>query len=89
MGHLKIVTGGLRLEGKAFVLDSLIASSIKSRTGQPIVMESSKNLTLKSRHKNGSLNSWIFLGKSKLARLGKGVYMLKICILCYFLKMLK
>lgn len=63
MGHLKIVTGGLRLEGKAFVLDSLIASSIKSRTGQPIVIESSKNLTLKSRHKNGNLSSWIFLGK--------------------------
>ncbi|XP_018565194.1 gamma-sarcoglycan [Anoplophora glabripennis] len=65
MGHLKIVTGGLRLEGKAFVLDSLIASSIKSRTGQPIVMESSKNLTLKSRHKNGSLSSWIFLGNDR------------------------
>ncbi|KAJ8922665.1 hypothetical protein NQ315_007697 [Exocentrus adspersus] len=65
MGHLKIITGGIRLEGKAFVLDSLIASSIRSRTGQPIVVESSKNLTLKSRHKNGSLSSWIFLGNDR------------------------
>ncbi|KAJ8984455.1 hypothetical protein NQ317_012520 [Molorchus minor] len=65
MGHLKIVSGGLRLEGRAFILDSLIASSIKSRTGQPIIVESSKNLTLKSRHKDGSIGSWIFLGNDR------------------------
>lgn len=65
MGQLKIVNGGLRLEGKAFVLDTLIASSIKSRTGQPIIVESSSNLTLSSRSKNGLLNNMIFLGKKK------------------------
>lgn len=64
MGHLKIVSGGLKLEGKTFVLDSLIASSIKSRSNQPIVIESTKNLTLRARHKNGYLNSWLVLGKN-------------------------
>ncbi|XP_068906083.1 gamma-sarcoglycan isoform X2 [Tenebrio molitor] len=65
MGQLKIVSGGLRLEGKAFVLDTLIASSIKSRTGQPIIVESSRNLTLSSRSKNGLLNNMIFLGNDR------------------------
>lgn len=64
MGQLKIVTGGLKLEGKAFVLDSLIASSIKSRTGQPIIVESSKNLTMKARNRNGFVDSSVFLGKN-------------------------
>lgn len=63
MGQLKIVTGGLKLQGKAFVLDSLIASTIRSRTGQPIVIESSKNLTLSTRNENGFRDNKIFLGK--------------------------
>lgn len=66
MGQLKIVTGGLKLEGKAFVLDSLIASTIRSRTGQPIVIESSKNLTLSTRNDNGFLDNLIFLGESTI-----------------------
>lgn len=63
MGHLKIVNGGIRLEGRAFVLDSLLASSIKSRYGQPIVIESSMNLTLSTRNKDGYLKNFIFLGE--------------------------
>ncbi|XP_072391203.1 gamma-sarcoglycan [Diabrotica undecimpunctata] len=66
MGQLKIVSGGLKLEGKTFVLDSLIASSIKSRSYQPIVIESTRNLTLRSRHKNGYLDSSMILGNEKL-----------------------
>ncbi|KAG5887155.1 hypothetical protein JTB14_016849 [Gonioctena quinquepunctata] len=66
MGQLKIVPGGLRLEGKTFVLDSLIASSIKSRLYQPITFESSKNLSLRARHGNGDLSSQMVLGNDKL-----------------------
>ncbi|CAH2013264.1 unnamed protein product [Acanthoscelides obtectus] len=66
MGQLKIVTGGVRLDGKAFVLDSLIASSIKSRSYQPIVIESTKNLTLKSRNKEGYLSSRLVLENDRL-----------------------
>nr|CAI5847236.1 unnamed protein product [Callosobruchus analis] len=66
MGQLKIVTGGLRLDGKAFILDSLIASSIKSRSYQPIVIESTRNLTLKSRSKEGYLSSRLVLENDRL-----------------------
>ncbi|XP_017772517.1 PREDICTED: zeta-sarcoglycan [Nicrophorus vespilloides] len=65
MGQLKIVTGGLRLEGTAYVLDSLIASSIRSRRGQPITIESSRNLTLTTRDENGLLNNLIYLGNDR------------------------
>ncbi|KRT83178.1 hypothetical protein AMK59_3363, partial [Oryctes borbonicus] len=65
MGQLKIVSGGLRLEGKAFVLDSLIASSIRSRAGQPIIIESSRNLTLTTRDANGLLENLIYLGNDR------------------------
>lgn len=64
MGQLKIVPGGLRLDGKAFVMGSLIASNISSRTGQPIVVESSKKLTLSTRKLNGQLENMIFIGKT-------------------------
>lgn len=69
MGQLKIVSGGLRLDGKTYVLDSLIASKLKSRIGQPIVIESSKNVTLTTRNKHGHVENMIFLGNT----LGEGV----------------
>lgn len=62
MGQLEIVPGGLRLKGNAFVLENLIASQIRSRSGEPIVVESSRNITLKSRDKHGHPSSWIHLG---------------------------
>ncbi|XP_076273501.1 sarcoglycan delta isoform X2 [Rhynchophorus ferrugineus] len=62
MGQLEIVPGGLRLKGNAFVLENLIASQIRSRRGEPIIVESSRNITLKSRNKNGYPSSWIHLG---------------------------
>ncbi|KAL1509101.1 hypothetical protein ABEB36_003895 [Hypothenemus hampei] len=62
MGQLEIVPGGLKLKGNAFVLDNLIASQIRSRSGEPIVIESSRNITLRSRDKYGHPSSWIHLG---------------------------
>lgn len=65
MGQLRIVAGGLRLEGRAFVLDALIASTIRSRTGQPIVIESSKNFTITTRNVAGVMDNRIFLGNDR------------------------
>ncbi|KAF2894247.1 hypothetical protein ILUMI_11926, partial [Ignelater luminosus] len=65
MGQLRIVAGGLRLEGRAFVLDTLIASTIRSRAGQPIVIESSKNFTVTTRDAAGVLDNRIFLGNDR------------------------
>ncbi|XP_050299274.1 delta-sarcoglycan [Anthonomus grandis grandis] len=62
MGQLEIVQGGLRLKGNAYVLENLIASQIRSRTGEPLFIESSRNITLRSRDNRGHPSSWIHLG---------------------------
>ncbi|CAG4964853.1 unnamed protein product [Parnassius apollo] len=66
MGQLRIVPGGLQLLGQAIVLDSLFASSIKSRRGQPISVESSRNFTVSTRDSHGSVQSRLLLGHDRL-----------------------
>ncbi|XP_063530430.1 zeta-sarcoglycan-like isoform X2 [Cydia strobilella] len=66
MGQLRIVPGGLQLLGQALVLDSLFASSIKSRRGQPIAIESSRNFTVSTRDTEGLLQSRLFLSHDRL-----------------------
>lgn len=36
MGQMRIVDGGIQLEGQAIILDELKTSFIKSRHGQPL-----------------------------------------------------
>jgi hypothetical protein len=64
MGQLRIVTGGIQLSGQAMVLDALLASSIRSRKGQPITVESSRNFTINTRDEGGRIVNRIFLGES-------------------------
>lgn len=64
MGQLRIVPGGLQLLGQALVLDSLFTSSIKSRRGQPVLVESSRNFTINTRDSLGLAQSSLFLGKT-------------------------
>lgn len=63
MGQLRIVPGGLQLLGQALMLDSLFASTIKSRRGHPIYMEASRNFTVSTRDKHGMLQSRLYLGE--------------------------
>lgn len=65
MGQLRIVTGGIQLSGQAMVLDALLASSIRSRRGQPITVESSRNFTINTRDEGGRIVNRIFLGESQ------------------------
>lgn len=65
MGQLRIVAGGIQLNGQAMVLDSLIASSISSRKNQPITIESSRNFTVNARDSEGRVINRIFLGKNE------------------------
>ncbi|XP_026748263.1 zeta-sarcoglycan-like [Galleria mellonella] len=66
MGQLRIVPGGLQLLGQALVLDSLFTSSIKSRRGQPISIESSRNFTVSTRDPHGLLQSRLYLSHDRL-----------------------
>ncbi|KAK6628275.1 hypothetical protein RUM43_002087 [Polyplax serrata] len=71
MGQLRIIPGGLQLSGQAVVLDSLIASNLRSRKGQPITIESSRNFTVTTRDSNGRVTSRIVLDKDKLECLSR------------------
>ncbi|XP_035780507.1 uncharacterized protein LOC118460357 isoform X2 [Anopheles albimanus] len=66
MGQLKIVPGGIQLTGQALVLNTLRASSIRSKHGQPISIESSRNLSVNTRSALGTLENQLFLGHDRL-----------------------
>ncbi|XP_071452781.1 delta-sarcoglycan-like [Hetaerina americana] len=65
MGQLRIVAGGIQLNGQAMILDSLVASSIRSRRGQPIAIESSRNFTVNTRDDDGRVINRLFLGEDR------------------------
>ncbi|XP_052563444.1 uncharacterized protein LOC120428374 isoform X2 [Culex pipiens pallens] len=65
MGQLKIVSGGVELRGQALVLDMLRASSIRSRHGTPISIESSRNFSVNTRDAEGYLENQLFLGHDR------------------------
>ncbi|KAG5675651.1 hypothetical protein PVAND_005538 [Polypedilum vanderplanki] len=65
MGQMRIVDGGIQLDGQAIILDELKTSLIKSRHGQPLTFESTKNLTFNTRDEDGHVRNQIFLGHDK------------------------
>ncbi|KAI8118841.1 Delta-sarcoglycan [Lucilia cuprina] len=72
MGQLKIVPGGIQLTGQALIMDMLRASTIRSRHGQPIAIESSRNFSINTRDTNGMLENHLFLGHDKLECMATG-----------------
>ncbi|XP_012162832.2 uncharacterized protein LOC101460359 [Ceratitis capitata] len=74
MGQLKIVPGGIQLTGQALIMDMLRASTIRSRHGQPIAIESSRNFSINTRDANGMLENHLFLGHDKLECLAKELH---------------
>lgn len=64
IGNMKITPGGIQLNGDAMMLDSLMTSSISSKKGQPLIFESSQNVTLTARDSQGRVANRIFLGNN-------------------------
>lgn len=65
MGHLKMVPGGIQLTGQAMVLDTLRASKIRARQGQPLTIESYRNFTINTRTEEGQVENRLFLGHDR------------------------
>lgn len=63
IGSLKVVPGGIELRGQAAVLDALVASSLKSRRGKNLVLESWSNFTASARSHDGRLLARLTVGK--------------------------
>jgi hypothetical protein len=64
MGKLRVVAGGIQLNGQAMVLDALVASTIRSRRGQPISIDSSRNFSVNARDHDGRIVSQLYLGEN-------------------------
>lgn len=60
---MKIIHGGLRLSGRTLVTNRLVASAIRSRTGRPLLIESTANVTLTARNSQGRLVNSLKLSK--------------------------
>ncbi|ALC48182.1 Scgdelta [Drosophila busckii] len=71
MGLLKIVPGGIQLNGQAVFMDMLRASTIRSRPGHPLKIESARNFTINTRDDDGKLTNRIFLGHDRFECLAK------------------
>lgn len=63
IGSLKVVPGGIELRGQAAVLDALVASSLRSRRGKNLVLESWSNFTASARSHDGRLLARLTVGK--------------------------
>lgn len=70
MGLLKIISSGMRVDGKTIIMDRLVANTISSRTKQSIVIESSKNFTISARDRSGRIENLMMIGESfRLSRM--------------------
>ncbi|KAK2150515.1 hypothetical protein LSH36_402g02023 [Paralvinella palmiformis] len=61
MGHLRIESNGIRVEGDSEFLRGLYASSIRSQKGASLSIQSAQNITLNARDKNGKLTNRLVL----------------------------
>lgn len=66
IGSLKVVPGGIELRGQAAVLDALIASSVRSRRGRNLVIESWGNFTASARSQDGRVQARFTLSMSSI-----------------------
>ncbi|XP_034939815.1 zeta-sarcoglycan isoform X2 [Chelonus insularis] len=74
MGSLKIVPGGVELKGQAAILDALIASSVRSRKGRNLVLESWNNFTASARARDGRLLARFTLSEDSVNCMSKAFH---------------
>lgn len=72
IGSLKVVPGGVELRGQAAVLDALVASSLRSRRGKNLVLESWSNFTASARSQDGRLLARFTVGEDRVDCVSRG-----------------
>lgn len=66
IGSLKVVPGGIELSGQAAILDALVASSLRSRRGKNLVLESWSNFTASARSHDGRQLARLTVGEKRV-----------------------
>lgn len=72
IGSLKVVPGGIELRGQAAVLDTLVASSLRSRRGKNLVLESWNSFTASARSHDGRLLARFTVGEDRVDCVSRG-----------------
>ncbi|XP_043468420.1 zeta-sarcoglycan [Leptopilina heterotoma] len=72
IGSLKVVPGGIELRGQAAILDALIASSVRSRRGRNLVLESWGNFTASARSEDGRVLARFTLNEDRVDCVTRG-----------------
>ncbi|XP_072746427.1 zeta-sarcoglycan isoform X1 [Anoplolepis gracilipes] len=72
IGSLKVVPGGIELRGQAAVLDALVASNLRSRSGKNLVLESWSNFTASARSHDGRLLARLTVGEDRVDCVSRG-----------------
>lgn len=62
MGHLRVTSEGLRLEGESEFLFPLYAKEIHSRTDSPLLLHSTNNVTVNARNPEGQVTGRLLVG---------------------------
>ncbi|KAF8785370.1 Delta-sarcoglycan like protein [Argiope bruennichi] len=66
MGRLRIFRDGIRLEGRSHFLHTIYAAKIQSRRDQDLKLESSRNITINARNKEGKITNRLTLGPTSM-----------------------
>ncbi|KFM60252.1 Delta-sarcoglycan, partial [Stegodyphus mimosarum] len=66
MGRLRIFKDGIRLEGQSHFLHAMYAAQIQSRKDQALKIESSRNITINARNKDGKITNRLSIGPTSM-----------------------
>ncbi|XP_069058349.1 gamma-sarcoglycan isoform X1 [Pleurodeles waltl] len=66
MGHLRVTSEGLRLEGESEFLFPLYAKEIHSRTDSSLLLHSSHNVTVNARNPEGQVTGRLLVGPQQV-----------------------
>lgn len=67
MGRLRIFRDGIRLDGQSHFLHTIYAAQIQSRKDQALKIESSRNITINARNRDGKITNRLSLGPHSMA----------------------
>ncbi|CAG9563631.1 unnamed protein product [Danaus chrysippus] len=74
IGPITIIREGIRLDGQAWFLDNLIASTLSSQAGQPLTLHSYRNFTILVSDENHKEASKLFLKRDSLECSGRSFH---------------
>ncbi|PZC81985.1 hypothetical protein B5X24_HaOG211541 [Helicoverpa armigera] len=74
VGPIRIVKGGIHVDGQAWVVDNLVASTITSQVAQPITIHSHRNFTVQVAEPDSSEHSKLFIKRDHLEFSGRALH---------------